>query len=409
MSSKESLEKILELIKKRGIHTLSLEWTAEINEIEPNWEEIFRDPQNWKKFEEVCSIRDYHWLIELEYCVSWDEAILGLDPKKWNYHSDKMKEYFINMAFTNTPGEPFETINELKTIMHHIEMLSWHRQDESVDSTLPLVLPYASYLLYNSYIPSFQVKKLKEIVEKANDQKFLKYINELIKEREETLKSSKAEHLKISYEPSSYERQLISRLLWKFKNSGFSIVPLPEIIISSETPPLFLLYPQIEDSPQEERDNIEKEAPEIITIEEVLGFYIPNSRIVIYQRGLNWVSNRYRLDANQLRAIVLIHELGHWIMHKLPAPGISEFDMKTYSLTDEDVHEGWAQLLTYWIAEDTGGDFKKVYEKLNKIQTNTYRVYENFKDIDIQIVIESLKKMRIQKYPISLSTWEKFL
>jgi hypothetical protein len=55
-----------------------------------------------------------------------------------------------------------------------------------------------------------------------------------------------------------------------------------------------------------------------------------------------------------LRSVVLVHELGHWIMHCLPAEGVPEYPLGLYQLTAAGVHEGFAQLAAHWVAEVPG-------------------------------------------------------
>lgn len=59
--------------------------------------------------------------------------------------------------------------------------------------------------------------------------------------------------------------------------------------------------------------------------------------------------------------MVLIHELGHWLAHKLPAPGASEWPLDSYIATTEEVHECWDQFMVWFVAESVGGEFKTAF------------------------------------------------
>ena len=59
---------------------------------------------------------------------------------------------------------------------------------------------------------------------------------------------------------------------------------------------------------------------------------------------------RKSFDKEWLSAVVLIHEIGHWITHQLPKPGVPTWRTDLYDSSERYVHEGWAQLITWWIA-----------------------------------------------------------
>ena len=146
--------------------------------------------------------------------------------------------------------------------------------------------------------------------------------------------------------------------------------------------------------------------PETISIEELLGVYRPrHEQIVIYERGITWLRNRY--DHEWLRAVVLIHEIGHWIAHALPKPGTPTWATDLYVLGDIDVHEGWAQLMTSWIAKRVGGEFMATFEELNRNQSPPYHVFKQFQDEPTDGVMASLEKLRLLQWPARLQDWRK--
>ncbi|MDE0014533.1 MAG: hypothetical protein OXU36_25545, partial [Candidatus Poribacteria bacterium] len=156
--------------------------------------------------------------------------------------------------------------------------------------------------------------------------------------------------------------------------------------------------------------NRERRRPETISIEELLGVYQPqHQQIIIYQRGIGWSRHRRGLDEEWLRAVVLIHEIGHWITHILPKPGLPTWPTDLFALSETDLKEGWAQLITWWIAEKVGGPFRKTFEELNQNQSPPYHVFEQFKDEPTDTVMASLERLRLLSWPARLQDWKKGL
>jgi len=106
---------------------------------------------------------------------------------------------------------------------------------------------------------------------------------------------------------------------------------------------------------------------------------------------------------------VLIHEIGHWVTHLLPKPGIPAWSKELYDMTEEDVHEGWAQLITWWVGQGVGGTLLQTFEKLNESQPSPYCVFENFKTYRIDSVMASLEKLRQLRWPARLEDWKRFV
>lgn len=222
---------------------------------------------------------------------------------------------------------------------------------------------------------------------------------------------------RIPCSPNGDARELIARLMEITRQSGYLPAALPPILISSETPPIFVAYPELEeeDTNRDERgeDQIPRDEqrwpPEEISIEELLGVYQPRlQQIIIYERGIKWLV-RKGFDEEWLSAVVLIHEIGHWITHQLPKPGVPTWPTDLYVLGEPDVHEGWAQLITWWIADQVDGVFKYTFEKLNKRQPPPYQAFKQFKGEPIDKVMASLEKLRLLQWPARLEDWKKAL
>jgi len=48
-------------------------------------------------------------------------------------------------------------------------------------------------------------------------------------------------------------------------------------------------------------------------------------------------------------------------------------------------------------------------KKLNRSQSSAYRVYEIFKDKDINSVVDSLEKLRMLNKPATLDDWKRIM
>ncbi len=349
------------------------------------------------------------------------EFLQFLNVSYWNELTDDLKTEFLKNIFKEYEGEPLKTINEYVSSIYHLahgleylEKLPLPQLEYLKELPLPRIAGIAGY------IPAPEVEKVLFIIQDANDIKYLDRINEMISQRKKAYqKISFTEiytHQLIPYSPSRNERELIARLMEKTIKSGYLPTALPSIYVSSEPPPIFIAYPELEEGEEDDyrnkRDeyriprNRERIRLETISIEELLGVYQPQyQKIVIYERGIKWIRNRF--NEEWLFAVVLIHEIGHWITHQLPKPGSATWSTDLYILGETDVHEGWAQLMTWWIADEIGGIFKSTFEKLNKNQSSPYRVFEKFKNEPIDKVMASLEKLRQLSWPARLQDWEK--
>jgi hypothetical protein len=218
------------------------------------------------------------------------------------------------------------------------------------------------------------------------------------------------------YSPTDYDKRMIDCLGRTVGASG-SIPELPPIILSSETPPLFRKYPAIE---QEYRRQFEDGTPidgnfpyphdTPIDIEEVLGVYYSNpSRIVLYTMGIKWCAWKLGLGEDALRAVVLVHELGHWLSHRMP-PG--EWPLDHFQNTETAVTEGWAQLISYWTVDAiqaTQPEFIDAFQKLNQCQSAPYHVFEEFKGNPRDQMMTSLDNLRKIGRAATLCDWRHLL
>ncbi len=156
--------------------------------------------------------------------------------------------------------------------------------------------------------------------------------------------------------------------------------------------------------------NRERRRPETVSIEYFLGVYRPREKcIVLYVRGFHWCCQNYGFDPEWLRHVVIIHEIAHWIMHCLPKAGVPLWKTELYEMCSRNLHEGWAQLMTWWIAKQVGGNFLDTFKELNKDQSPPYRVFKDFTDYAEDEVMESLDRLRFLAWPATVRDWERTL
>ncbi|GIX41922.1 MAG: hypothetical protein KatS3mg129_1655 [Leptospiraceae bacterium] len=273
---------------------------------------------------------------------------------------------------------------------------------KNVEPSIPVPL----FLLpITHYIPPKEIIFLGSIIRETKDKKFLTIYKNMLISQKKIFQSKTKDFIDSKdtafYIPTKSEIDLIAIALYYFLTHGFLSAPLPQIYLSFKEPPLL-------------KEALSKEE---IPIEKVLGEYIaePYPVIILYQKGIRECSLRFHFDEELLRAIVLIHEVGHWITHLLPEKNSPSWPITNYKNTSSEVHEGWAQLITYFVVLDvleTRGEIKNVFLKLLNFQPPQYHVFKKFTKfikIDIEKVIQSLIKLRELNRPATLEDWENFL
>ena len=437
------LDDLIDLINKTDSpgYWSESDWEQHLTRSIPNWRsiiaDVWKDPLEWKRIENIKPKKDYDDLcrtlvssIGLELAKRWfysdvdeeEKAVKGryrgdrdlnrgwlFDNRHlWSEFDSNMKDAVLTFIFDKWPGEPLESLKRLKNLIEHHRkdyylMKYGHRDPISVSSTL-------SFLLNVGYVPSPHIEQLRNIIQEAGDRVYSAKIDEMISRREKACESRALKTQgSVRCNPNRNERQLIERLMEITGRNGYLSAALPPILLSSETPPIFVKYPELEEEGGNEEHELprdrEPRRPETISIEEFLGVYQPqHEQIIIYERGIRW--RKHRLNEEWLFAVVLIHEIGHWITHRLPKPGIPTWATNLYVLGEKDLHEGWAQLMTWWIADQVGGEFKQTFEKLNRNQSPPYRVFEQFKYEPIDEVMASLEKLRLLSHPACLQDWK---
>ncbi|MFY7999430.1 MAG: metallopeptidase family protein [Candidatus Kapaibacteriota bacterium] len=219
------------------------------------------------------------------------------------------------------------------------------------------------------------------------------------------------------YTPDTFEQECICLLYKWLAENGFQNPDLPPIYLSFETPPMFAKISQdwheifADDMIWDNRDGDDKQKKEfddklkkhdltreqICSIDGVLGLYhsrghqdrasdnkytdIPE--IVLYAQGITAVAKRLNVPTEVLRAVVLVHEIGHWISHAVPDSNdqkweTDDFDCYSKAENPNNLLEMWAQLFPYWVAKEIQGLFKLTFEVLNTKESNPYKTFQQF-------------------------------
>ena len=363
----------------------------------------------WSKFNQ--NMRDSAMRGLIHGFVHRSFAEWNLNPIIWNDIGDTMKSALLTTLFRARPGEPFRSRADLRDVWEMMALDGRRRANRVA------VVPQLG--TDTGYVSAPEVDHLRNIMQDAGDEMWLARLDDMISRREVACRNMTASAQRAPYVLNGDERELVARLLDVTRASGYQPTALPSILISSETPPIFIAYPDLENESDDvdvDRDeryaeredrvptNRERGRPETISIEELLGVYQPrHEQIVIYERGIMWQGSRY--DRDWLRAVVLIHEVGHWIAHVLQKPGTPTWPTDLYVLADMDVHEGWAQLMTSWIAKQVGGGFMATFNDLNRTQAPPYHVFREFEHVRKESVMASLEKLRLLAWPARLQDW----
>jgi hypothetical protein len=251
---------------------------------------------------------------------------------------------------------------------------------------------------------------------------------------------------------SATERLLVSEMLNLFVGSPrFTVIPrLPPIRLSLDEPPALRFM---------------NEDQGLLDTDRLLGEYDPggHGEVVIYERGLRHCSQSLDLPVLALRELCLAHELAHWISDQIPLsrPTIISHQERWYGLrlvdgadgktsclpsrlekTEKNVHEGWAQLLTYYtltMAYNSHGHYKTYLDhprgkgdvsdpyyknnkdewpgylyaflELNGHQSSPYRVWKEILDLGKtpREVIETLPELRVADPGATMALWRSLL
>ena len=195
-------------------------------------------------------------------------------------------------------------------------------------------------------------------------------------------------------QPLTAQLLLVETLFSIFESCGFVRSNLPLITEQYGDPPLFRKLRGNNNSDPYEC------SPKVIDIEEVLGRYIArNEQITLFADGIRWCATRLDVYEAELRFVVIIHAIAHWMVHRLPVMEADEFPLEQYEKSEGLFHETLAQLLTHWVSVRVSDSFKEVFEKLNAHQSNIYQAYHKYEQTEPVTVIKSIVDARKRDGP----------
>ncbi len=346
---------------------------------------------------------------------------------RWDFRSFQTvwrdQPFEVRRAFIETVFEKEES--DRRECPEHFEVRHHGERHGHSELWLP-VLPY---------YPSAAVRELRRLVQDTGDTEGQRLVEEIIAERRAAFAQAAHTGSPRTYQLSPDEREVVARLMNLAVRAGFRRAALPPIRLSDEPPPLFVTNPELEEEletedegprgePQQGRNELEvsrdrqRFRPETLSIEELLGCYLPRSgEIVLWRRGLAWCARllaSHRASSADdvepwLRAVVIIHELAHWMMHKLRGPAVAEWPTEAYLAAEEAVHEGWAQLLTHYVAKSLGGRFRSTFDALNRRQSAVYQVWQQFQRVASDKAFACLDRLRRLAPPASLQDWQELM
>lgn len=150
--------------------------------------------------------------------------------------------------------------------------------------------------------------------------------------------------------------------------------PLPTIEINDGDPPAFQsdssLVHLYDDSSLAEKTDV------LIEVETWLGcFDRNNNRITIWRRGVELASRLVGCDYADLLALVFAHELGHWFHDTAATENGQLWTKSALDSASDEYHEAWAQWFTWLYAKEYGNGLPKVFDDLEKRQSELYKVW----------------------------------
>lgn len=169
------------------------------------------------------------------------------------------------------------------------------------------------------------------------------------------------------------ENKLIHQLLSIFYRQGFREA----------------IWPTIDETDDEPCQHQKKIDEGVFDIDNLLGLYDPKDQTIkLFTKCIEAVAKKLALSVQDLQDIVLLHEFGHWITHKLPDNNNDCWEGYPGNAV-ERVHEGWAQLITWWVAKEHE-KLNNVFLELNKKQTEPYQIWKGFQNSPVDSSLISL-------------------
>ena len=269
--------------------------------------------------------------------------------------------------------------------------------DEIIRKNSIIQQGYIDYLNKTDDLPRLMALEA-QIAKMKNElhQSFVKWLYEELP-LSSTSSCVKAEPLKRYY--SFEESVLLKKLQVILHAEGLSLNTIPKVYISYEVPMSLRLVENRDDNGN------------LFDTENLLGYYIPSSQeIVLLEQGIRWFAARFSVNADLLREIVFIHEMGHYMQHKMPCYQTQEWDDVLYndSYSPIDLQEGWAQLMDAWAVKNEK-HYSDVFNKLVSKQRAPYLVFQNYEQYKYHSILQSLDGLRQLNRPAAIEDWDRLL
>lgn len=209
-------------------------------------------------------------------------------------------------------------------------------------------------------------------------------------------------HFKHPYDYS--ESVLLKKLQEILSGANLTLGEMPDVSITYELPRSFKLVDNVD-------NHDEGDLFDLFDTENLLGYYIPKKQeINLMALGIQWCAKELNIDVDLLSEIVFIHELGHYMQHKMPCYQTQEwkYDLYIRSYTPIDLQEGWAQLMAAWVVKDKK-DYSNVFQSLIAVQSAPYHVFKDYERDPYRRILNSLDGLRQLGRPAKITDWETFL
>lgn len=120
-------------------------------------------------------------------------------------------------------------------------------------------------------------------------------------------------------------------------------------------------------------------------------------KIILYKDVIEaYVKNHDNIDEKDVRLIVLMHELGHWVSH-WPIANNATWRIG-YNTGHKKTQEAIAQIIAYWMIKGDE-DLEKAFELMNPTKKNSpYRLYENLISQHISEILNKIVDLRKHHY-----------
>jgi hypothetical protein len=186
-----------------------------------------------------------------------------------------------------------------------------------------------------------------------------------------------------AYRFSEQEMKKMIELKKIFAENGFEIDRFPEVYIDEE---------YVIDEEEISYLNIDKLGCYKYAINE--DKTTEEGIIIIYSSAIEFYCQIMKINSDDVKFVVLMHELGHWLTHWSRYKDKSNWIIGYKADVHNKTHESLAQLIAYWSVEGNH-ELEKTLEKLTPNDSeNPYYLYKNLIEIDKKNVLIKLTEIR---------------